>query len=210
MSIASVNGLGSAASSSAYRQQNLSGNFQEVLASVSGKQKPGFNVKAETATAASSSSQPAKTGGGSASVDLTADLKNARESGRKLSDETRQKLFSTDTETFIEGVSEATGRTPAQVMSAFLNMNASQASAFCKSLGLSTDSAPEAFVPMVSKLTGHPEAMMKQYLNGEDDEEEDGKEKARQEKVEQDNLKTAKTLDYQRGFFQTTILPTMT
>ena len=136
-----------------------------------------------------------RSGGGSAAIDLSADLRQAKADGKEVSEETLGKLLSRGTSTFVEGVSEATGRTPAQVMTALLNMNGTQAADFCRSLEELTGVSAESFMPMVSSLTGQPEALLQQCLNGQEDEEEE-------ETGEQDKLNEAKTLDYQRDFFQ--------
>ena len=202
MSMMGVKVIGPVTTQPDYNRRSQAGNFQAVLDAVSQRQSP--NSPAETKSGGADSKAADKVGGGSASIDLSADLRQARESGRSLSQETIDKLYSRDTQTFVEGVSEATGRSPAQVMTALLNMNASQAMAFCKGLAKSAGCGPEAFIPMVSKLTGQPEAMMRQYLNGEDDEDGQGKSNSNE-----DRLQTAQTLDHQRDFFQAALSPSL-
>lgn len=141
-------------------------------------------------------------------VDLTAEVRAASENGFQVTDELMGKLTGTDEGDFIEGLCEITGKTPAQVMTALLNMNAQEAAGFAQSLAELTGADASAFTPMLSKLTGHDETMIQQCLNGEDDDEEEGQKSGEQGDFAE-AAKSAQTLDYQRGYFQTMNFPSV-
>lgn len=131
-------------------------------------------------------------------VDLTAEVRQAKENGYEVSMETLGKLCSPSSSAFIEGVCEVTDKTPAQVMTALLNMSSSEAAGFCQSLAELTGCDASAFTPMVSELTGHDEKMLQQCLNGEEEDDED-KNKSKP-KSDESQSSALDGLNYQRDF----------
>jgi len=142
---------------------------------------------------------------GGGKIDLTSEVKKAAENGFEVSPELAAKLAGDDTGDFIDGLCEVTGKTPAQIMTALLNMSASEAAGFAQSLADLTGGSAGTFMPMISKLTGHEEAMLQQCLNGQEEEEEEGQET----KDQGDTAKSAQAMDYQRTFFQKMNFPSI-
>ena len=138
-------------------------------------------------------------------VDLTSEVKKAADNDFEVSPELAAKLTGDDEGDFIDGLCEITGKTPAQIMTALLNMSASEAAGFAQSLAELTGGSAESFMPMISKLTGHEEGMLQQCLNGQEEEEEEGQET----KDQGDTAKSAQAMDYQRTFFQKMNFPSI-